>query len=155
MKRIVTLLAMLTALFSTTLYAGPYAEACANLQNLAEQAGKNIDDLIRSTGVDFMIDECKKEDKTAIKEIKQKMDSGTLYCKSGSLCAKYDFQYPEDRKKYVSQCSQVPSCDSHYSDKCSVTNDKVRNGRGTVDWTLFAYGTDPGVWKNAKGVNCN
>jgi hypothetical protein len=152
MKRIVALLAMLTALFSATLYAGPYKEQCLSFEQLAEQAGKDVYDLMRSTGVGFMVEECKKEDTS---DLKREMASGTLYCKSGSLCAKYDFEYPEDRKRYVSKCSQVSKCDSNYTDKCSVSNDKVRNGRGTVDWTLFAYHTDPGVWKNAKGVNCN
>ncbi|MCW8983622.1 MAG: hypothetical protein OQK13_06225, partial [Gammaproteobacteria bacterium] len=83
----------------------------------------------------------------------KKMASGTLYCRSGSLCAKYDFEYASDRKRYLSGCAQVTSCDGGYSDKCSVSNDKVRNGRGTVDWTIYAY--NGLVRDSAKNIKCD
>ena len=97
-----------------------------------------------------MIDICKGVDTSAAKK---KMASGTLYCKSGNLCAKYDFQYSSDRKKYLSGCAQVTSCPNNPSDKCSVRNDKVKNGRGAVDWTIYAYN---GLVRNtAKNIKCD
>ncbi|MDH3353962.1 MAG: hypothetical protein OEL79_01965 [Chromatiales bacterium] len=117
---------------------------------MAEGAGKSADRMMRDMGMGDLADMCAQEDTGAAKK---KMASGTLYCKSGSLCAKYDFQYASDRKKYLSGCAQVTSCDSGYSDKCSVSNDKVRNGRGTVDWTIFAY--NGLVRDTAKNIKCD
>lgn len=151
MKLVTILSITLLSLAYSSAYAGPYTEQCAMYEELAEQQGKDPYQLMRETGLGFMVGDCKKEDTSAVRE---KMKSGTLYCKSGSLCAKYDFEYPEDRKRYEPSCSIAPSCPSGYSDSCSVKNDKVRNGRGTVDWTLYAYGTSKEVWKDAKGVNC-
>ena len=139
-----------SSLFSSALYAGPYTEQCAMYESMAKQYGKDPYQMMRDVGLGSMVDDCKNEDTSAVLK---KMDSGTLYCKSGSLCAQYDFEYASDRKKYLSGCSQVVSCDSGYSDKCTVRNDKVRNGRGTVDWTIFAY--NGLVRDSAKNIKCD
>jgi len=126
------------------------ADSCASMEVMASQAGKDADKMMRDMGMSDLADMCAKEDTSAAKK---KMASGTLYCKSGSLCAKYDFEYASDRKKYLPGCAQVTSCAGGYSDKCSVRNDKVRNGRGTVDWTIFAY--NGLVRDSAKNIKCD
>ncbi|MCW8826680.1 MAG: hypothetical protein OQK78_09685 [Gammaproteobacteria bacterium] len=150
MKQIYLLTLLLSSFISTNLFASSIAESCASMEVMAESAGKSADSMMREMGMGDLADMCAREDTGAAKK---KMASGTLYCRSGSLCAKYDFEYASDRKRYLSGCAQVTSCDGGYSDKCSVRNDKVRNGRGTVDWTIYAY--NGLVRDSAKNIKCD
>ena len=150
MKYITTLALILSSLISTSIFAASIADSCASMEMMAESAGKSADKMMRDMGMNDLADMCAQEDTSTAKK---KMASGTLYCKSGNLCAKYDFEYASDRKTYLSGCSQVTSCDGGYSDKCSVRNDKVRNGRGTVDWTIYAY--NGLVRDTAKNIKCD
>lgn len=132
-------------------HAESMAETCASLQVQLEKLGENGEQMMRDMGMGEIIDDCAKEDTQSYKD---KMASGTLYCKSGSLCGQYDFQYQSDREKYLSGCNQVPSCPSeNITDQCSLNNDKVRGGRGTVDWTIYAY--NGLVRDSAANLACN
>jgi hypothetical protein len=138
------------SLIGTAAQAGELAESCASLQVQLGSMGSKGEQMMRDLGMGELIDMCSQEDTGSYKE---KMASGTLYCKSGDLCGEYDFEYDSDRKKYLAGCSQVASCPGNYSDKCSLNNDKVRNGRGTVDWTIYAY--NGLVRDSAANLKCN
>ncbi len=125
---------LLGLLFAASIVnANGLSETCASLQLQVEKLGESK---AREMGLGQVIDMCAKEDTSAHKE---KMQSGTLYCTSGDLCATYDFTHSSDRKIYQKSCSQVASCPTDYKDKCTVYNDPVKNGTGTVDWTIYSY----------------
>lgn len=121
-------------LLASLVHASDLAGTCASLQLQVEQLGG--ESKAREMGLGQVLDMCSKEDTSAHKK---KMQSGTLYCTSGDLCATYDFTHSSDRKIYQKSCSQVTQCPSDYKDKCTVNNDPVRNGTGTVDWTIYSY----------------
>ena len=137
-------------LFSVTqhVFSSDLAATCAALQMQMSKLDAESQAMLQEQ-MAAVLDMCDDEDTASHKA---SMASGTLYCQSGDLCAEYDFEYPSDRKLYVSSCAQVASCASNYSDKCSLNNDKVRNGKGTVDWTIYAYN---GLVKDqAKNLKC-
>lgn len=115
--------------------ADDMAATCAALQMQLSKLDPADRDALKSQMAPILA-ECDKEDTSSYKA---SMASGTLYCRSGDLCARYDFELASDRKIYEPQCAQVASCPSNYSDKCTVTNDTVRGGQGSVDWTIYAY----------------
>ncbi len=131
-KRI--LIAILT-LLPMPLLANEMAATCAALQTQLSKL-EPADRRALESQMASILAECDKEDTGSYKDA---MTSGTLYCRSGDLCARYDFALASDRKIYEPQCAQVASCPGNYSDKCTVTNDQVRGGQGTVDWTIYAY----------------
>ena len=141
------LILLTVTLFTSHAYANDLAVQCASLQMQLEQLGEQA---ARDMGLGPVIDMCAEEDTASYKEAAK---SGTLYCKSGNLCASYDFTHAADRDIYVSSCAQVAGCASDYTDKCTVTNDPVRNGTGTVDWTIYSYGAE--MPAEAKAGHCN
>jgi hypothetical protein len=147
MKNIIGLVFFLC--FTHQAFSSDLAATCAALQLQLSKLDSESKAMLQEQMAPI-IDMCKEEDTEPHKD---SMTTGTLYCKSGDLCAKYDFAYPSDRKLYESSCAQVSNCSSNYSDKCSLSNDKVRNGRGTVDWTIYAY--NGLVRDQAKNLNCN
>ncbi|MBU3068596.1 hypothetical protein KOI40_02130 [Aestuariicella sp. G3-2] len=134
---------------SPAVWSDDLASTCAALQM---QLSKMDPDTRRSMQQGAMADVIKMCSKEKTSSYKKAMTSGTLYCKSGDLCAKYDFALASDRKIYEPSCAQVASCPSNYSDKCTLKNDKVRGGQGTVDWTLYAY--NGLVRDSAKNLKC-
>ena len=76
---------------------------------------------------------------SSVSSSSQSTDNTPLHCRSGDICATYRFSHLADRKKYAADCNSVSSCPSGYSDKCSKTNDPVRGGKGTVNWTIYGY----------------
>ena len=141
------LIFVVLAFFSGISQASEMAAQCASLQMQLKQLGG--EKVLRDMGLGSIIDDCKKED---TESYKKKAASGTLYCSSGDLCAKYDFSNPSDRNIYLASCSQVASCPGNFRDKCTTNNDKVRGGSGTVDWTIYSYGQE--MPENAKTGNC-
>lgn len=145
------------ALLSVCLYLGlspaaladDLASTCAALQMQLSKMDTETRKMMQQGPMADVVKMCSQQDTSSYK---QAMTSGTLYCKSGDLCARYDFQLAADRKIYEPSCAQVASCPSNYSDKCSLDNDKVRGGRGTVDWTLYAY--NGLVRDSAKNLKC-
>lgn len=154
MKKIALHIFMLSLLVSPAAFAElTYsADQCASLIALGKQTGEDPYQAMREMGMHDMVEQCQKADTASALE---EMASGPMYCQSGSLCAKYEFEYASDRKLYEPKCMPTRRCESNYTDKCSVTNDKVKGGKGMVDWTLYAYGTSKSVWEDAKGVKCN
>ena len=122
-------------MMSMSALANDMAATCAALQMQLSKLDPANQEALKSQMAPILA-ECDKEDTSSYKE---SMTNGTLYCKSGDLCAEYDFELASDRKIYEPQCAQVASCPGNYSDKCTVTNDAVRGGQGTVDWTIYAY----------------
>lgn len=141
-------LVVLTLFIASVAQAKGLGAECAAFQAQMDQLGEQR---MREMGMGQLIDMCAKEDTASYKEA---MQSGTLYCKSGDLCASYDFQYESDREKYKRSCAQVAGCPTeNVSDSCSKRGDKVRNGRGTVDWTIYAY--NGLVRDSAKNLQCD
>lgn len=147
MKKIIGLVFFLC--FAHQAFSSDLAATCAALQTQMSKLDSGSKAKLQEQ-MASVIDMCKLED---TEPHKKSMETGTLYCKSGDLCAKYDFSVPSDRKLYVPSCAQVASCPSNYSDKCSLNNDKVRNGVGTVNWTIYAY--NGLVRDQAKNLECN
>lgn len=137
----------LAGLMFSQAHADDMAMQCASLQMQVEQFGEQA---ARDMGLGGLIDMCAEEDTASYRE---GTDSGTLYCQSGGLCASYDFTHASDRALYVSSCAQVAGCPSDYTDKCTVTNDPVRNGVGTADWTIYSYGVE--MPPEAKAGHCD
>jgi len=135
-------------LIATISQANGIAAQCASLQMQIQKAGG--EEAVRSMGLGSVIDLCKAEEK---KSYKNAAKSGTLYCSSGDLCASYDFSHSSDRNIYLKSCAQVASCPRNYKDKCSTNNDKVKNGIGTVDWTIYSYNEK--APKNVKKGSCS
>ncbi len=147
MKKIIGLALFLC--FAPQAFSDELAATCAALEMQLSKLDSESRAMLKEQ-MASIVDMCAKEDTDSYKK---SMTTGTLYCKSGDLCAKYDFEYPSDRKLYEPSCAQVASCPSNYSDKCSLSNDKVRNGKGTVDWTIYAY--NGLVRDTAKNLKCN
>ena len=125
------------SLFGSVAQANELAATCATLQMQVDKLGG--EQAARDMGLGSVIDMCSKEDTSSYKE-QMSSGTGTLYCSSGDLCASYDFTDSSDRDLYLKACTQVASCASNYMDKCTVNNDKVKGGVGTVDWTIYSYG---------------
>ncbi|WP_439136126.1 hypothetical protein [Pseudomaricurvus sp.] len=150
MKHALTTLFALGLLnLSPLILADDMAATCAALQMQLSKMDAETRRSMNQGPVAEIIKKCSKENTSSYK---QAMSSGTLYCKSGDLCAQYDFELASDRKIYEPSCAQVASCPSNYSDKCTLNNDKVRGGEGTVDWTLYAY--NGLVRDSAKNLKC-
>ena len=147
MKNIIRLALLLCC--SHQAFSSDMASTCAALEMQMSKLDSESRAMLQEQ-MASVIDMCEQEDTESHKEA---MKSGTLYCQSGNLCAKYDFAYSSDRKLYEPTCAQVASCPSNYSDKCTLNNDKVRNGKGTVDWTIYAY--NGLVRDQAKNLKCN
>ena len=134
---------VLYSLFSSITHASGMTGACGDLEiqlaKVPADQRAEMENMLRSMNpaMGKIIDDCAKEDTSAYVE---KMSKGTLYCRSGSLCASYDFSHASDRKLYEGGCSQTSSCStSGVKDSCTVRGDKVRGGKGTVDWTIYSY----------------
>ena len=146
-----SILILLLSVFEVQASSAVSVDQCASMEALAKQTGQDAYKVMRDMGLHDLADKCQSLDTTsAMKE----MASGPMYCQSGSLCAKYEFEYASDRKLYAPKCAPVRTCRADYTDKCEVRNDDVKGGRGKVDWTLYAYNTSKKIWDDAKGVNC-
>lgn len=135
------------SMLSTFSYAGELAADCGIVQLQIQQLGG--EKVLRGMGLGSIIDGCKKEESITYKK---QMKKGDLYCRSGNLCASYEFTQPEDRNLYLTNCHQVERCRSDYKDKCSINNDKVRGGAGRVNWTLYSYSGK--LSPETKGAHC-
>ncbi|WP_341503916.1 hypothetical protein [Gallaecimonas sp. GXIMD4217] len=133
MKQISLLILLL--LLAGQALASELSQRCAEFQTMLDRADASTRAMMKEQMAD-LIAMCAKEDTAGHKKA---MASGPLHCRSGDLCASYNFSHAADRKIYEPGCAQVTRCPSGYSDSCSLKNDKVRGGKGTVDWTIYAY----------------